>query len=62
MADAKRIIALSVNAKKPLRVTIRPKPAHLSLLLSSWFVRNFCSVVCVPILAVRYRRHHLAFG
>ena len=60
-ADAKEIIVLAVYTRKPLRVTIRSKPAHRSLLLSSWFVRNFCSVVCVPILAVRHGWNQFAF-
>ena len=60
-AKAKQIVALPVDTQKSLRLTIRSKPAHLSLLLPSGLVRNFCSVVGVPILAVRHGWHHLAF-
>ncbi len=56
-AEAKHILGESVEREKPLSLSRRGKPTHVTFPLASRFVRHFRSVICVDVMDMLHSRH-----
>jgi hypothetical protein len=59
---AKKIPNESVYGQETLRVSRGFEPSHLSLALAGRLMRDFGSILFVPLRAVNDRRHHDGVG
>ncbi len=59
-AEAKQIQGESVEHKKPLSLSRKGKPTHVTFPLASRFVRHFRSVICVDVIDMIHSRHDRA--
>ena len=56
-AEAKQILSESIQRQKPLSLSRRGKPTHVTFSLASRFVRDFGSVIRIDVVDVIYRGH-----
>jgi hypothetical protein len=61
-ADAKEIPNDAMYRQESLRMRSGFEPSNLSLALTGWLMRDFCSIVLVLVRAVRDRGHHETVG